>query len=77
MPQGKPAGVRCVQLTEDYRCKIFDDPGRPQICHALMPTEEMCGENREQAMRWWGMLEQATQHIPVIVHTQDSLQNKP
>src|SRR5687767_14313051 len=23
MPQGKPAGVRCVQLTEDNRCRLF------------------------------------------------------
>jgi Fe-S-cluster containining protein len=26
MPHGKPAGVRCVQLTNDDRCAIFGKP---------------------------------------------------
>lgn len=60
MPDGKPAHVRCVQLTEENRCKLFGDPTRPQICRDLRPTEEMCGESREQALRWWGHLEHVT-----------------
>ena len=31
MPQGKPAGVRCVQLTDDNRCAIFGQPERPKV----------------------------------------------
>jgi hypothetical protein len=43
MPQGKPAGVRCVQLDEQLRCRIFGQPERPTVCGELMPGLEMCG----------------------------------
>ncbi len=57
---GKPAGVRCVQLSDDNRCLIFGHPERPAVCSSLLPTPEMCGDSREQAMRWLGVLERAT-----------------
>ena len=60
MPNGKPAGVRCVQLTADNRCAIFGKPERPAVCASLMPAPEMCGDNREQALRWLGVLEEQT-----------------
>jgi hypothetical protein len=60
MPQGKPAGVRCVQLTDDHRCRIFGRPERPEVCTRLRPTEEMCGASREQAMVFLEGLERAT-----------------
>ena len=60
MPHGKPAGVRCVQLTEDDRCAIFGRPERPAVCGSLRPSEEMCGESREGAMVWLARLERAT-----------------
>ncbi len=60
MPNGKPAGVRCVQLGEDERCRIFGKPERPAFCGGLQPSREMCGETREQAIRWLDALEQAT-----------------
>lgn len=60
MPQGKPAGVRCVQLTEDNRCRLFGLPERPAICVRLRPEPEMCGENAEQAMVWLLDLERLT-----------------
>jgi len=60
MPNGKPAGVRCVQLGDDNRCKIFGQPGRPAFCGGLQPSAEMCGETREQAMHWLATLEMAT-----------------
>jgi len=43
MPQGKPAGVPCVQLDAQRRCRIFGQPGRPAVCSQLMPSPEMCG----------------------------------
>jgi hypothetical protein len=61
MPQGKPAGVRCVQLMDDYRCAIFGQPERPAFCGGLQPSEEMCGEDREYAVLWLDELERATQ----------------
>jgi hypothetical protein len=60
MPQGKPAGVRCVQLSEDDRCLIFGRPERPACCAGLKPNLEMCGENREHALHWIAWLEEAT-----------------
>jgi uncharacterized protein len=60
MPNGKPAGVACVQLTADLRCAIFGQPERPAVCGSLQPSELMCGTSREQAMRWLGHLEDAT-----------------
>lgn len=60
LPQGKPAGVRCVQLSDDYRCMIFGHPERPAVCDGLLPSPEMCGERREQALRWLGVLEDQT-----------------
>lgn len=60
MPEGKPAGVRCVQLSEDNRCLIFGSPERPEVCRRLKPEPEMCGENREQAIVYLETLERQT-----------------
>jgi uncharacterized protein len=60
MPNGKPAGVRCVQLDDDDRCRLFGRPERPAVCVSLDPSPEMCGESREQALRWLGYLEDKT-----------------
>jgi hypothetical protein len=57
MPDGKPAGVRCVQLDTENRCMIFGKPERPTFCASLQPSAEMCGNNREQAMMWLTNLE--------------------
>lgn len=61
MPDGKPAGTPCVQLTADLRCALFGRPERPAVCQSLQPSAVMCGDTREQAMRWLGHLENATQ----------------
>lgn len=50
MPNGKPAGVRCVQLTDDLQCGIFDAPERPHVCTSLRPHREMCGASAGEAM---------------------------
>lgn len=60
MPHGKPAGVRCVQLTADNRCAIFGQPDRPAVCVRLRPETLMCGADREHALRWLTHLEQVT-----------------
>lgn len=64
MPNGKPAGVRCVQLDTDNRCRIFGQPGRPAFCASLQPSLEMCGGSRQQAMLWLAELERATAPQP-------------
>lgn len=60
MPNGKPAGVPCVQLTADFRCAIFGKPERPGCCSGLNPSEEMCRNDRHQAITWLAMLEENT-----------------
>lgn len=60
MPDGKPAGVRCVQLTDDLRCAIFGDPRRPAVCASLRPTAEMCGAGAREAFAFLSRLERAT-----------------
>lgn len=60
MPNGKPAGVACVQLTEDFRCALFGKPERPTVCASLRPTESMCGANRTEALSFLAKLEAAT-----------------
>ncbi|MBS7673106.1 YkgJ family cysteine cluster protein, partial [Vibrio cholerae] len=32
MPQGKPAGVRCVHLSAEQLCQLFGQPQRPAVC---------------------------------------------
>lgn len=60
MPQGKPAGVRCVNLTADNLCQLFDRPERPTFCRAWAPTPELCGDSLEQALRNITSLEEQT-----------------
>ncbi|WP_198156924.1 YkgJ family cysteine cluster protein [Aquincola tertiaricarbonis] len=60
MPGGKPAGVRCVQLTEQGLCALFGSPQRPAVCGSLQPAPDMCGSSREHAMHWLTALEAAT-----------------
>ena len=60
MPDGKPAGVRCVQLTADLRCAIFGSPERPACCRGLQASVEMCGNDRVYALNCLQKLEEAT-----------------
>ncbi len=60
MPNGKPAGVRCVQLSADNTCLIFDDPRRPSVCSSLQPGEAMCGQSQAHAFAWLAWLEAQT-----------------
>jgi len=60
MPAGKPAGVRCAQLTDERRCAIFGRPERPSCCSGLRPSVEMCGSSRRQALTFLHRLEAAT-----------------
>ncbi len=60
MPDGKPAGVRCVQLSPDNLCMIFGRPERPAVCSSLRPSEEMCGARDEDAFVHLTLLERAT-----------------
>jgi len=60
MPQGKPAGIRCVQLDDAERCLLFGKPDRPAVCVSLKPGPLMCGSDREYALHWISRLERQT-----------------
>jgi len=50
MPEGKPAGVRCIHLDDDYRCALFAQAERPNVCSGFKAEPEFCGNNREEAL---------------------------
>jgi Fe-S-cluster containining protein len=60
MPNGKPAGVPCVQLDPNLRCRLFGDAKRPDVCASLSPGAEMCGASRDHAIAWLASLERDT-----------------
>ncbi|HET8941240.1 MAG TPA: YkgJ family cysteine cluster protein [Rudaea sp.] len=60
MPQGKPAGIRCVQLTDSNLCALFGKPERPAVCTRLRPQMAMCGTSADDAMTILTALEDST-----------------
>lgn len=50
MPDGKPAGVRCIQLDSNNLCKLFGQNERPKVCEKFGAEEWVCGETNQQAM---------------------------
>ncbi len=61
MPQGKPAGAVCANLDPaSLRCRIWGQVDYPGVCQKFLPAAEVCGSNREEAMRLIGALERAT-----------------
>ncbi|HHZ68915.1 MAG TPA: YkgJ family cysteine cluster protein [Methylococcaceae bacterium] len=61
MPAGKPAGIRCVQLTENNQCKLFNTPERPVVCSYFKAVVEVCGRDNQHAMELIVRLEVLTQ----------------
>jgi uncharacterized protein len=60
MPHGKPAGMRCSQLTDDNFCRLFGLKERPAVCGSLRPTVPMCGAGTAEAMAFLTRLERET-----------------
>ncbi|OOG49882.1 proteinase inhibitor [Rhodanobacter sp. C01] len=56
----KPAGIRCVQLTDDNLCTIFGDPRCLAVCASLQAEPVMCSSDRAHALAWLMLLEVAT-----------------
>jgi Fe-S-cluster containining protein len=74
MPQGKPANVRCAQLTVNNGCQIFGQSDRPAVCRSLRPSFEMCGTSDDHAFAYLTWLETKTRPtyenlIPDTIHT--------
>ncbi|QEM81982.1 YkgJ family cysteine cluster protein [Halomonas binhaiensis] len=60
MPEGKPAGMRCVQLDTNNLCRLFGDPSRPQVCLSFDFDAELCGSSSADAMHNISELERLT-----------------
>jgi hypothetical protein len=60
MPDGKPAGVRCVQLSDDNLCLLFGKPERPGFCGQFQAEPFTCGNSRDQALSLLADIEQIT-----------------
>jgi len=56
MPIGKPGGVRCIQLTDDLKCSVFNDPSRPEVCKGFKPELLFCGNTAEDAKEVFRLL---------------------
>lgn len=50
MPNGKAAGERCIQLSKDNLCLLFNDPRRPQVCLQFKPDRDICADTAQQAL---------------------------
>jgi Fe-S-cluster containining protein len=57
MPHGKPAGVKCIHLTSEYLCGLFDSPLRPKVCGNFMAEDIFCGNTRSEALFIFSQLE--------------------
>jgi uncharacterized protein len=51
MPGGKPAGIRCIHLLDDYRCAIYYSSKKPTVCSDFKAEPEFCGNDREEALQ--------------------------
>ncbi|MBI6955780.1 Fe-S-cluster containining protein [Pseudomonas sp. TE6288] len=60
MPQGKPAGERCLHLNVENLCALFGKPERPKVCGGFKAEADICGNDRDEAIRIIGWLEQMT-----------------
>lgn len=60
MPEGKPAGVRCIQLSDENLCLLFGLPTRPYVCHSIPATEDWCGESNAEAFKLIERMESQT-----------------
>ena len=60
MPNGKPAGVRCIYLTSDMACQLFASPERPSFCASFKAEASVCGSSRDEALSIIKMIERVS-----------------
>ncbi|MCZ2723017.1 YkgJ family cysteine cluster protein [Marinomonas sp. 15G1-11] len=61
MPNGKPAGVKCIHLLENMNCALFNSESRPKVCFDFNAHLETCGSNKEEAILLLTTMEKFTQ----------------
>lgn len=60
MPNGKPAGVRCIHLDAQFACGLFGQPERPGFCAQFQAEPAVCGDTQAQALEILAQLEIST-----------------
>tara|TARA_B100002019_G_scaffold180248_1_gene155636 strand:+ start:864 stop:1139 length:276 start_codon:yes stop_codon:yes gene_type:complete len=60
MPNGKPAGVRCINLTKNNLCSLFGTSQRPDVCNNFKPDFEICSKGSKNALEQLIFLEKST-----------------
>ena len=58
MPDGKPAGVRCINLDESNNCQIHTAGNYPDVCKNFTASIDMCVDNNEFAFDYLKKLEE-------------------
>lgn len=60
MPEGKPAGIRCNHLNENFQCDLWQKKTRPVFCGQFKAEESICGGSRHEAIQILDDLESLT-----------------
>ena len=61
MPNGKPAGVACINLDPNtHLCTIWGREDYPDVCRRFRAEEATCGSSRAEALALLQVLEIAT-----------------
>lgn len=67
MPDGKPAGVICVNLDPaTRRCRIWGQPDYPEVCRRFPAAVDTCGASRVEALVLLGDLEADTRPRSIL-----------
>jgi uncharacterized protein len=67
MPSGKPAGVRCVNLDDSNRCRVWETELYPEVCRRFRPELLVCGETNAEAFERISQLESLTRPANVLL----------
>ena len=65
MPGGKPAGVRCIHLSNELTCSIYSSPDRPKVCNGFQADPLVCSNSREEAMKIFAELEGLSENFNI------------
>lgn len=60
MPDGKAAGVRCVNLDPAGLCRLWGGPDYPEVCRRFVAEPAVCGSHRGEALELLTVLEADT-----------------
>lgn len=60
MENGKSAGIKCINLSDDSFCRLYETEQYPSVCRRFRPSVEMCGDTTEDAIKYLKNLEELT-----------------